>query len=236
MGGAARSADAGVTPQQQPHQPQLSAAYPSSGPLQGGTVVSVRGARFGQAVSRGEITLALQLPNERRAVLVNATFVSDTKLSCCLPPSPHAGTARLSLHLPDEMRGGGTAAALSPGGATLDGGGGTNGAIEFRYYQAACVTKLRPAAGPIQGGTPVRVLGSGFVQTGEIRTSTLTLTTDSDCNPNPDPKTTTLTPTLTLTLTRRDLHLRAHAWGGAARACRLHLRGRGEIHAAHPWP
>ena len=236
MGGAARSADAGVTPQQQPHQPQLSAAYPSSGPLQGGTVVSVRGARFGQAVSRGEITLALQLPNERRAVLVNATFVSDTKLSCCLPPSPHAGTARLSLHLPDEMRGGGTAAALSPGGATLDGGGGTNGAIEFRYYQAACVTKLRPAAGPIQGGTPVRVLGSGFVQTGEIRTSTLTLTTDSDCNPNPDPKTTTLTPTLTLTLTRRDLHLRAHAWGGAARACRLHLGGRGETHAAHPWP
>ena len=30
------------------------------------------------------------------------------------------------------------------------------------------MTKLRPAAGPIQGGTPVRVLGSGFVQTGEI--------------------------------------------------------------------
>ena len=263
MGGAARSADAGVTPQQQPHQPQLSAAYPSSGPLQGGTVVSVRGARFGQAstkqdvpdtlvltshylllttcfgqaVSRGEITLALQLPNERRAVLVNATFVSDTKLSCCLPPSPHAGTARLSLHLPDEMRGGGTAAALSPGGATLDGGGGTNGAIEFRYYQAACVTKLRPAAGPIQGGTPVRVLGSGFVQTGEIRTSTLTLTPTLPLTPTLIlAPTLTPTPTLTLTLARRDLHLRAHAWGGAARACRLHLGGRGETHAAHPWP
>lgn len=110
-------------------------------------------------------------------MLVNATFVSDTKLSCCLPPSPHAGCARLSLHLPDQMRAGGTAAGLSPGGAALDGGGGgTDGAIEFRYYQAACVTKLRPAAGPIQGGTPVRVLGSGFVQTGEIRTSTPTVT------------------------------------------------------------
>jgi hypothetical protein len=145
--------------------------------------------RIGQAVSRGEITLALQLPNERRAVLIHATFVSDTKLSCCLPPSPHAGCAQLSLHLPDEMRlAGSTAAALSPGGggATLDGGGGTNRAIEFRYYQAASVTKLRPAAGPIQGGTPVRVLGSGFAQTGEIRTRP---NPERDPNPvpNPDP-------------------------------------------------
>lgn len=49
IGAAARSVDAGTALQQQPYQPQLSAAYPSSGPLNGGTVVSVRGARFGQA-------------------------------------------------------------------------------------------------------------------------------------------------------------------------------------------
>ena len=84
IGAAARAADASGAAQQQPHTPQLSAAYPASGPLQGGTVVSVRGARFGQAVSRGEITLALQLPGERHATLVHATFVSDSKLRCRL--------------------------------------------------------------------------------------------------------------------------------------------------------
>ena len=41
-------------------------------------------SRFGQAVSRGEITLALQLPGERHATLVHATFVSDSKLRCRL--------------------------------------------------------------------------------------------------------------------------------------------------------
>ena len=54
LGPAARSADAGTAPPPQHgyshgYQPQLSATYPSSGPLHGGTVVSVRGARFGQA-------------------------------------------------------------------------------------------------------------------------------------------------------------------------------------------
>ena len=83
LGAAACAADAAGAAQP-PHTPQLSAAYPASGPLQGGTVVSVRGARFGQAVSRGEITLALQLPGERHATLVHATFVSDSKLRCRL--------------------------------------------------------------------------------------------------------------------------------------------------------
>ena len=132
IGAAARGADAGAAPQH-PHTPQLSAAYPASGPLQGGTVVSVRGARFGQAVSRGEITLALQLPSERHATLVHATFVSDCKLRCRLPPSAHPGVARLSLHLPEAVRPRAAAAPLSPAASSLDGGGGD--AIEFRYYQ-----------------------------------------------------------------------------------------------------
>ena len=123
----------------------LSAVYPSSGPMGGGTSVSVRGACLGQAVSRGEIQLALLLPRAARPVLLDAAFVSDAKLAVTLPPSPHAGVARLSL--PD---------------ASADAG-----VVEFRYYAPTSVSRLRPAEGPTQGGTAVRVSGAGFVQTGE---------------------------------------------------------------------
>ena len=95
MGGAARSADAGVTPQQQPHQPQLSAAYPSSGPLQGGTVVSVRGARFGQASTKQDVPDTLVL-NTYFLLLASARLYLEARsrwrCSCLMRDAPCSST------------------------------------------------------------------------------------------------------------------------------------------------
>ena len=41
-------------------------------------------------------------------------------------------------------------------------------ACTFVYYGAYAVHRLRPASGPVSGGTAVRLLGAGFVPTGEL--------------------------------------------------------------------
>ena len=78
-------------------EPRLAALYPSSGPRGCATALSVRGELLGRAVTHGEITLSALLPRASRPVDIPATFVSDTKLECVLPPSEHPGVAHLSL-------------------------------------------------------------------------------------------------------------------------------------------
>ena len=98
------------------------------------------------------------------------------------PPSPAAAPAAEADGAAADA--GGTAAAAADAApasppALREGGLGGLGtsappdsqassALTFRYFGAYSAQKLRPATGPLSGGTAVRVLGSGFVPTGEI--------------------------------------------------------------------
>ncbi|KAL1503425.1 hypothetical protein AB1Y20_011914 [Prymnesium parvum] len=121
---------------------RLGWAYPASGPTSGGVPLELHGEHLGKAVSRGEIVLSLSPPGESRAVPLVAAFVSERKLSCVLPAAARAGVATIALQ----------------------GGGGS---CAFRYYGEYSLARLKPSGGPLRGGTAVRLLGSGFVQTGE---------------------------------------------------------------------
>ena len=160
--------------------------------------MSLRGERLGAAVSRGELTLLLKLPKPARSMTVPATFVSDRKATCVLPPSQAVGVATLTLLLPDGKGGcvkpgatntaGGTAKAepvggggemggavsggstvASPNGVSGDGGNGGAAVVSFTYYSPNYAAhKLKPGTGPTSGGTAVRMLGTGFMNTGEM--------------------------------------------------------------------
>ncbi|KAL3908965.1 MAG: hypothetical protein SGPRY_009596, partial [Prymnesium sp.] len=133
--------------------PSLGWCYPTSGPTRGGTPVCLHGNHFSRAVCNGEISLLLTLPRSPPTsppLRLHAAFASERKLSCVLPPSPHAGVATLRLAIPEgrgEERGEG---------------------CSFRYYGAFRLLRLKPSSGPLHGGTAVRMLGSGFSQTGEV--------------------------------------------------------------------
>ena len=90
-------------------RPSLTSVYPASGPCASGGAVTIRGERLGLAISRGEITLRLTLPGAGRrgrgapssTVTLSATFVSERKLSCVLPPCETAGVATLEIAAAD---------------------------------------------------------------------------------------------------------------------------------------
>ena len=134
-------------------EPRLLSVFPKSGPCASGAAVSLRGERLGSAVSRGELTLLLALPKPGATLTVPATFVSERKVTCVLPPAPAAGFATIELLQPDAHRG-----DVKGGGARLS----------FRYCSACTASRLRPSSGPVGGGTPVRMLGGGFVPTDEL--------------------------------------------------------------------
>ena len=56
------------------------------------------------------------------------------------------------------------AAAPGPVDVTVTTAGGTSGPQTFTYFGAPTVTGINPTAGPVAGGNPVIVTGTGFVQ------------------------------------------------------------------------
>ncbi len=150
-------------------EPRPAALYPSSGPRGCATALSVRGELLGRAVTHGEITLSALLPRASRPVDIPATFVSDTKLECVLPPSEHPGVAHLSL-----ARAKATLTPLSPSATAASAAAAAAapalpaGTCAFHVYGPFAASRLRPPSGPVSGGTAVRVLGSGFAPTGEL--------------------------------------------------------------------
>ena len=65
------------------------------------------------------------------------------------------------------VAGGSTVA--SPNGVSGDGGSGGAAVVSFTYYSPNYAAhKLKPGTGPTSGGTAVRMLGTGFMNTGEM--------------------------------------------------------------------
>jgi hypothetical protein len=155
MAEATASAPAAVAPSKGGSEPRLTSVFPTSGSCAAGAAVSLRGERLGNAVSRGELTLMLTLPKSNRPVSIPATFISERKITACMPPSVSAGTATIALVLPD--------AKSSRGGAPPTAGS----TLSFTYYGVFSAHRLRPSSGPIGGGMLVQMLGAGFVPTDE---------------------------------------------------------------------
>ena len=117
---------------------------PSSGPVNGGTLVSVIG---------------VGLSSEKHSCMfggVNGTalarFVSDSLLLC---RTPSAGLARVA----------GSSLEVEVG---TSGSGGMGASSIFRYSLAMRASGLWPSQGPELGGQPVTIVGEGFVNSGML--------------------------------------------------------------------
>ena len=112
--------------------PTATALNPSSGPVTGGTVVTVNGTQF--IAGDTSVTIGGQT--------VAATVNSPTSLSFSTPAHA-AGNVAVTV--------------ATAGGVSMPIAGG------FTYTAAPTATGLTPGFGPVAGGTPVTVTGSGFV-------------------------------------------------------------------------
>jgi hypothetical protein len=123
--------------------PAVSSISPSSGPMSGGTTVTITGAGFTAAtVVRFGATWA-------------ATFVVDSSTQItATSPSRSAGTVDLTV--------------VGPGGVSM-----TSSADQFTFLfvsnSTPLVTGIAPSAGTVAGGTLVTIMGDGFSNVTEVK-------------------------------------------------------------------
>jgi len=113
--------------------PTITSLSRTSGPVSGGTQVTVTGTGFSTVASVKFGT----------TTATSFTVRSSTQLEAAAPAHP-VGTARISV--------------TTPGGTTP-----TTSAALYKYsYPVPAVSAVSPATGPAAGGTQVTVSGSGF--------------------------------------------------------------------------
>lgn len=121
----------------------VTAVFPTTGSVRGGTTLTVRGASF--------------MNNTRLACLVGrylgeASYVNATLLNCRTPPA-------------DEEDGADSVAVrVANNGIDFTNDRG----VLFEYLPPIEVRKIEPAVGSIAGGTKVRIHGTGFSRQGPI--------------------------------------------------------------------
>ena len=115
---------------------------PWSGPVLGGTVVTIAGSRLGQAAG------ALQCRFGRHIESQAASAHGSDGVRCVSPSALPTGWSSVEL---------------SAHGATLRSGG------SLYVHAALYVSELVPPAGPVAGGTRVSVIGSGFREAATLR-------------------------------------------------------------------
>ena len=119
----------------------VSEVVPSSGPVAGGTRVSVLGA----STLRESSTLRCRF--ESSGATAPARFVARGQIECASPPSSSSGARHVEV--------------------SLNGQQWSNSGVAFTYRPAAAVSSVWPVRGAMEGGTPVTVQGSGFSQAAE---------------------------------------------------------------------
>ncbi len=135
--------------------PSVSSVSPASGPVGGGTTVTIEGSGFGgaTAVSFGA------------TAATSFNVVSDTEIAANAPAEA-AGTADVVVTTPY-----GTSAKSA--------------ADDFSYVAAPAVASVTPSSGSTTGGTTVTIVGSGFsgataVSFGETAAPTFTVVSDTE--------------------------------------------------------
>jgi large repetitive protein len=114
--------------------PTVTAVSPAAGPLAGGTSVTITGTGF----LVGEPTTV----KFGTATATSVTVVSGSSITARAP----AGSGTVDVTVTTT---GGTSAANPPGD-------------DFTYDPVPTVTGVGPAAGPLAGGTPITISGTGF--------------------------------------------------------------------------
>jgi hypothetical protein len=117
--------------------PQVTGINPASGPLGGGTSVTVTGSGFTGATA----------VNFGAVAGTGVTVVSDTQITVVSPPVSPTGQTTVDVIVVTPL-------GTSEVGTTVD---------KFSYLQPPAVTAIKPASGLPAGGTTVSVLGSGFL-------------------------------------------------------------------------
>ncbi len=115
--------------------PQVTGLSVSVGPTSGGTSVTITGVGFlgATAVDFGSIAAAV------------FTVVDDTTITTSTPIDPASATQTIDVSV--------TSAA---------GAGAASPADQFTFVVRPIITSISPTAGPLAGGTPVTITGSGF--------------------------------------------------------------------------
>jgi hypothetical protein len=121
--------------------PTVSSVSPNSGPLAGGTSVTITGTGFTNAS-----TVAFGASSASQV-----TFNSANKLTA-ISPAGSAGTVDVTVTTPV----GGTSATGSAGD-------------KFTYTSGPTVTSVSPSSGPAAGGTTVTITGTGFTNGSTVK-------------------------------------------------------------------
>lgn len=123
--------------------PTVSSISPTTGPLAGGTTVTILGSGFTNASSVGF-----------GASMVTPTVNSDTQITVTAPSSVSAGVKDVTVTVPSI----GTSA--------------TSANTKFTYAAVPATTTISPASGPAAGGTTVTISGTGFTNATAVMFST----------------------------------------------------------------
>ena len=117
---------------------------PNSGPVEGGTIVLVRGTHL----SSSDVLRCRFGTSSSTGIVVPGTYVSEKEVRCVAPPLP---VGRVSVEL------------------TTNDVDYTSDAVQYEYKVQASVNAISPALGPRTGGTIVMVSGSGFPEAQDLR-------------------------------------------------------------------
>ena len=131
---------------------RLDAVSPAGGPPAGGTQLELRG----QAFDLNQVTLAVQVGGLPCAPV---KVMSAQVLSCASPPLHGADAARAGAPQPVRLL-----LSTSERASEVLGGGNPKGPT-FTYHSPPIVSRMWPAAGPVDGGTSLTIFGSFFADT-----------------------------------------------------------------------
>eukprot|EP00163_Fabomonas_tropica_P008375 TRINITY_DN17_c0_g4_i1.p1 TRINITY_DN17_c0_g4~~TRINITY_DN17_c0_g4_i1.p1 ORF type:complete len:4695 (+),score=879.62 TRINITY_DN17_c0_g4_i1:301-14385(+) len=120
----------------------LTARSPVKGPISGGTVVNITGTNM---LSDGEEGVTCRFGN----FVVNATFADNSTARCQAPRGLSTGAVSLDM--------------------SNNGQDYTTSGLTFTYQSDITITSINPVRGPITGSSTVTVVGSNFVNTGDLR-------------------------------------------------------------------
>ena len=117
--------------------PTVTGVSPSSGPLAGGTTVTVSGSGF--MVNSSSVVAAVYFGSEQ----ASSYSVSSVGSLTAVAPAEAAGTVDITV--------------VSTGGTSA-----TGSADQYTYVAVPTVTGISPSEGPASGGTSVTITGSNF--------------------------------------------------------------------------
>ena len=133
---------------------RLDAVSPAGGPPAGGTQLELRG----QAFDLNQVTLAVQVGGLPCAPV---KVMSAQVLSCVSPPLHGADAARAGAPQPVQL----LLSTSERASEVLGGGPGSPKGPTFTYHSPPIVSRMWPAAGPVDGGTSLTIFGSFFADT-----------------------------------------------------------------------